>query len=55
MSDDEVEEARKKGIEEGKLLSDVENHGVRLGRLERGVIGLVGAIVAAWAKARGLW
>ncbi|MGC1497277.1 MAG: hypothetical protein WA790_15820 [Sulfitobacter sp.] len=55
MSDDEIEKARKKGMEEGKLKSDIENHGLRLSRLEKGVISLVGAIVAAWAKSRGLW
>ena len=55
MSEEEIEKARQKGIEEGKLKSDIENHGMRLSRLEKGVIGLVGAIVAAWAKARGLW
>lgn len=55
MSDEEIEKARKRGIEEGKLRSDVENHGIRLSRLEKGILGIVGAIVAAWAKARGLW
>ncbi len=55
MSDDDLEKARRKGVEEGKLKSDIENHGMRLSRLEKGVIGLVGAIVAAWAKSRGLW
>ena len=55
MSDDEIEKARKKGVEEGKLHSDVENHGIRLSRLEKALMGVMGAIVAAWAKARGLW
>ena len=55
MSDDDVEAARRKGIEEGKLQSDVENHGMRLSRLEKAIMAIVGAIVAAWAKARGLW
>lgn len=55
MSEDDIEKAHKKGVEEGKLKSDVENHGMRLSRLEKGVIALVGAIIAAWAKSRGLW
>jgi hypothetical protein len=53
--DDDIKEARRKGIEDGKLLSDVENHGMRLGRLEKGILGLIGAIVAAWAKSKDLW
>ena len=39
MADDEdIEQARKKGIEEGKLRSDVENHGLRLNRLEKAIL-----------------
>jgi hypothetical protein len=55
MSDEDLERAKQDGVKEGKLISDVENHGVRLSRIEKGLIALFGAIAAAWAKSRGLW
>jgi len=55
VSDDDIEKARQKGVEEGKLLSDVKNHGIRIGRVEKAILVVVGCIVAAWAQSRGLW
>jgi len=56
MSETEEERAaRLRGIEEGELKYSVENNGFRISRLEKTLLGALGAIIAAWAKERGLW
>jgi len=52
---DDLEDARRKGEEMGHLKSTQGDHTRRIGRLEKGVLGLMGAIAAAWAKSRGLF
>lgn len=53
--DDETKAAYLRGIEQGKLNSKVDNHGLRLSRLEKALLTVITCIVAAWAKARGLY
>ena len=55
MSDDDAEKARKEGEKMGRLETTQENHGMRIGRLEKAVLGLLGLIAAAWGKEKGLW
>lgn len=55
MSDEDLDKIRQAGEQMGRLLATVESLKARIGRLEAGVAGLGGAIIAAWAKSKGLW
>lgn len=55
MSDEDLEAARKAGREMGRLVTMVEGLVSRVARIEKAWLGVVGAIVAAWAKSKGLW
>lgn len=55
MSEDDLEKIRAAGEKMGRLLQTVETQGKRITRLETGLLGIIGAIVAAWAKSKGLW
>jgi uncharacterized membrane protein YeaQ/YmgE (transglycosylase-associated protein family) len=55
MTEENEEKARKAGVEFGRMLASIDDLIARVGRLEKILLGLVGAIAAAWAKSKGLW
>ena len=55
MSEEDLYKIREAGEKMGRLLATVETLTKRVGRLEAGILGIIGAIVAAWAKSKGLW
>lgn len=55
MSEDDLERIREAGEKMGRLLSTVEGLTKRVARLENGIIALLGALAAAYAKIKGLW
>lgn len=54
VSEDDLEKIREAGEKMGRLLATVETLTKRVGRLELGILGMIGAIIAAWAKSKGL-
>lgn len=44
-----------KAVERGRMLEAQEGLKKRVTRLEGGFLGVVAAIVAAWAKSKDLW
>lgn len=55
MSDEDVEKIREAGEKMGRLLANVDALKSRVARLETAILGVIGAIVAGWAKSKGLW
>jgi hypothetical protein len=55
MSDDDTEKARKAGEEWGVFKAKLDNALTRIARMETAVLGVIGAVIAAWAKSKGLW
>lgn len=55
MSEDEIEAARLRGIEDGKEKATQESNTKRLDRLEKGVLGVLFGGVYLWGQSKGLW
>jgi hypothetical protein len=55
MSEEDLDKIREAGERMGRLLQQVADLQNRLGRLEAGVLAILGGILATWAKSKGLW
>lgn len=55
MTDEQEERIRRAGEAAGRLMTTVDNLAARVARLEAALLAVIGAIVAAWAKSKGLW
>ena len=55
MSEEDLGKIREAGEKMGRLISEMENLRSRVDAMELRNWGLIGAIVAAWAKSKGFW
>lgn len=55
MSEDDLDKIREAGEKMGRLLATVDTLKARVNRLEMALLGVIGSIVGAWAKSKGLW
>lgn len=55
LSEEDLDKLREAGERMGRLLATVETLVQRVSRLEKMLIAVVGGILAAWAKSKGLW